>query len=452
MIEQGGEKGERRVYRVIELTRRIKATLEGAVGEVWVEGELSNVRLPASGHCYFTIKDAEAQLSAVLFRGSRRGMSFVPADGMQVRAFGEITVYERYGNYQIIVRRMEEAGQGALQRQFEELKKRLQAEGLFDPARKRPLPPLPRHVGVVTSATGAAIRDILNVVTRRFPNLHVVIAPTKVQGADAPAEIAAAIDLLNARGGVDVMIVGRGGGSFEDLFCFNDERVARAIARSAIPVISAVGHEVDFTISDFVADLRAPTPSAAAELVVERKDAFEEHLRGAERQLSRTLRQAAQSARQRLRVIEGSYVFREPGNLAVRYRQQLEAAGIRMRHALIGRLREGHQRLDACRLRLEHETRGTLSQCRGTLDGYAVKMQHAVAWSRGNAGQELHRLQTQLRALDPLAVLKRGYSITTDADGRALTDAGDAAPGGRVTTRLHRGRLVSTVESVDAES
>ena len=266
---------ERRVLTVTELTRLIKAALESEVGTVWVEGEVSNLRQPSSGHLYFTVKDANAQITAVLFRGDQQRLKFKPRDGLQVRVYGEISVYERSGNYQIIVRVLEEAGKGALQAKFEELKEKLQKEGLFDPARKKAIPLLPRHVGVVTSPTGAAIHDILNVISRRFPNLHLVLAPVKVQGEGAAREIAAAIEFLNRRGGFDVLIVGRGGGSLEDLWCFNEEIVARAIAASRIPVISAVGHEIDFTISDFVADLRAATPSAAAELVVGRKDAFE---------------------------------------------------------------------------------------------------------------------------------------------------------------------------------
>jgi exodeoxyribonuclease VII large subunit len=254
-----------KVYQVSELTRALKALIESSIGSVWIEGEISNLRRPPSGHLYFTVKDATAQISAVLFKGNQRGLTFIPRDGLLVRVQGDVTVYEHGGNYQVIVRQMRESGAGALQARFEALKARLQAEGLFDPSRKKPLPLLPRRVGIVTSPTGAVIRDILNVLGRRFPNLHLMLVPVRVQGAGAAEEVAAAIDLLNERGEVDVMIVGRGGGSMEDLWCFNEEVVARAIARSRIPVISAVGHETDFTISDFVADVRAPTPSAAAE-------------------------------------------------------------------------------------------------------------------------------------------------------------------------------------------
>jgi len=412
-----------KVYTVTELTRLIKGTLERAVGEVWVEGELSNVRRPASGHLYFTIKDAGSQLSAVMFRGARGGLKFEPADGLAVRASGEITVYEPYGNYQIVVRRMEQSGLGALQARFEALKEKLRAEGLFAAERKKPMPLLPQHVGVVTSETGAALRDILNVVTRRFPNLHLVLAPVRVQGEGAAAEIAAAIDLLNRRGGLDVMIVGRGGGSLEDLWCFNEESVARAIARSAIPVISAVGHEIDFTISDFVADLRAPTPSAAAELVVGTKEAFEGRLSELARLIRRAAVETGLRARNRLLAAERSYVFREPGNLVRRFEDRLERLGLSMAHSATGRLRTAQQRVD---------------------DG-GLRLGHACALARQARAQNVNRLASQLKALDPLAVLARGYSVTCDASGKAVTDAAAVSSGDRLLTRLARGRIESEV-------
>jgi len=417
---------KRKIYSVTELTRKIKSTLENAVGEVWIEGELSNVRRPSSGHMYFTIKDEKAQIAAVLFRGSQRGMSFVPSDGILVRAFGEITVYERNGNYQVIVRRLEEGGKGSLQAQFEKLKEKLREEGLFDESRKQPLPALPQHVGIVTSATGAAVRDILNVVSRRFPNLHIVIAPVSVQGQSAASEITAAIDTLNRVGGFDVVIVGRGGGSLEDLWCFNEETVARAIARSRIPVISAVGHEIDFTISDFVADVRAPTPSSAAEIVVGRKDAFEEALRERSRALVRAVREAALRCRNRLLRAGGSYVFQEPRNLVLRGRQNLDSLHVRMKHGMRGRIRETRQRVDDAGLRLLHSTR----------------------MGRRGAGQELRRLETQLRALSPVAVLERGYSITYDAKtGGIVRSITGVKTGCSLRTRVTDGDILSETRS-----
>jgi len=414
---------EQKVYSVGELTRLIKTTLERAVGEVWLEGELSNVRRPSSGHFYFTIKDASSQISAVMFRGSQRGLKFDPADGVAVRVFGEITVYEPYGNYQIIVRHMEEAGKGALQARFEELKKKLLEEGLFDEARKQPMPRLPQHVGVVTSATGAAVRDILNVVSRRFPNLHVVIAPVRVQGEGAAEEIAQAIDLLNELGGFDVMIVGRGGGSLEDLWCFNEEIVARAIARSRIPVISAVGHEIDFTISDFVADLRAPTPSAAAELVVGPKEVFEDKLRELAGLMRRSATEAVLRTKNRLQGAAGSYVFREPRNLVGQYAQRIDALGMRMEHELRNGARSGKQRIDEVGLRLMHE----------------------LKTAREAKARRLERLSSQLGALSPLGVLSRGYSVTSDAEGNLVTDAAAVKAGDTMRTRLAKGTVESEV-------
>lgn len=421
---------QRKVFTVAELTRLIRGTLERTIGHVWIEGELSNVRRPSSGHYYLTIKDETAQISAVLFRGNQRRLTFQPADGLKVRVFGEISVYERSGVYQVIIRQMEEAGKGALQERFEKLKKKLHQEGLFEDSKKRPLPMLPQHVGVVTSPTGAAIRDILNVVTRRFPNLHILLAPVKVQGEDAAGEIAAAIDLLNDIAGLDALIVGRGGGSLEDLWCFNEEVVARAIARSKIPVISAIGHEIDFTISDFVADVRAPTPSAAAELVVGTKDAFEERLLATGQLLTRLAREHLLKTRSRFERMASHYVFREPANLAGQYRQRIDGLDVRMSHEVKRRGREGLQRLDEI----------------------SVRMAHLVAMWRQDTKNRLVRAETQLRALNPLAVIQRGYSITRDSDGSVIRRAADLVPGQHVQTIVMEGKFESEVTEAVSES
>ena len=411
------------MLRVSALTRLIKNLIEGAFESVWVEGEVSNVSQPASGHLYFTLKDEAAQIRAVMWRGDCRLLRFSLKDGMQIRVFGEVAVYEKGGVYQIVVRRMEEAGKGSLQAAFEALKKKLQAEGLFDPGRKKAIPLLPAHIGIVTSPTGAAIRDILKVLLRRFPNVHVVLAPVRVQGDGAAEDIAAAIDLFNCRGGVDVLIVGRGGGSLEDLWCFNEEAVARAIARSAIPVISAVGHEVDFTISDFVADLRAPTPSAAAEMVVGQKDAFAEMLDQMSGRLVRALRERSLTARNRLIAAGRSYVFREPRTMIRDFRQRLGVAGLQMRHGLQERFAAGQQRTDESNLRLGGTMQKWQAVCRG----------------------ELKAQELRLRALNPLAVLERGYSLTKDRAGRIVRSADDVKEGDRVFTTLARGALESEV-------
>lgn len=414
---------QRKIYGVDELTRLIKAVLEGEIGEVWVEGEVSNMRRPASGHWYFTVKDENAQLSAVMFRNSQRASNCELKEGLKVRLFGLISVYEKSGQYQMIVRIIEPAGIGALQAAFEALKKKLAAEGLFDPARKKPIPMLPQHIGIVTSPTGAAIHDILNVISRRFSNLHIVLFPVRVQGEGAAAEISAAIDFFNSEGKMDVLIVGRGGGSLEDLWCFNEEIVARAVARSSIPVISAVGHETDFTILDFVADLRAATPSAAAELVIGRKEDFEVNLANFSRRLTRTAREYARSLKARLISAENSYVFREPGHIAKRTRERLSYIYSRLEYSLRGLLREKQQTADEFNLRLIHAIKA-LTQLRKT---------------------DLKRLQAQIQSMSPVAVLERGYSITYGPDGSILRAASQTRAGERIMTWLADGSLESDV-------
>jgi len=434
----------RRIYTVAELTRLVKQTLEDEVGRVWVEGEISNFRRQASGHCYFTLKDERAQLSAVLFAGAQRGVKADLADGMLVRLCGDLSVYEPRGQYQLIVRQVEAGGQGMLMARFEALKRQLQAEGLFDEARKRPLPLLPRHVGIVTSPTGAAIRDILTIITRRFPNLHVVLAPVRVQGAGAAEEIAAAIDHLNAlsagavngaAGGpltapLDVLIVGRGGGSIEDLWCFNEECVARAIARSELPVISAVGHEIDFTISDFVADVRAPTPSAAAELVVGRKEDFEETLRHQARNLRQTLRQRLTELRGRLETARASHVFRAPRHTVERAAQALDALEMRLKQALSGSAERQRRRVGELRRRMAHAAPNELQRRQ----------------------QQVAALERQLRALSPVAVLERGYSLTRTADGRLVKSVRQVSAGARLCTQVADGTFESVVDGRQVSS
>ena len=408
---------------VTELNRRIKGLVEREFGTLWIEGEVSNFRPAASGHIYFTLKDEGSQIPVAFFKGAQRGFRLTLRDGMKVKVFGEVTLYLERGQHQIIAKMIEEAGKGDLQRAFEELKARLQAEGLFDAARKRPLPFLPRHLGIVTSPTGAAIRDMLTVLDRRFPNLHIVVAPVKVQGDGAAAEIAKAIDVLNRREDLDVLIVGRGGGSIEDLWAFNEEAVARAIARSRLPVISAVGHEIDFTISDFVADLRAPTPSAAAELVVKPKADLEEELRTFSRCLGQALERRVLQLRNRLVRAAHSYVFREPGHLMRQHRQSIQNVRLRLVAALRGEYIQRQQRVDGAQTALLNAMKSRLREHRLRLDG----------------------LSAQLRALGPHAVLERGYSITRTKDGRVITDPRDVQTGQELETLLARGSITSTV-------
>lgn len=414
---------KRKIYGVTELTRLIKAVLEDGIGEIWVEGEVSNLRRPSSGHWYFTIKDENAQLAAVMFRNRQHEVKGDLKDGVRIRIFGLISVYEKSGQYQIIAQIIEPAGIGNLQAAFEALKKKLAEEGLFEQSRKKPLPLLPHHIGLVTSPTGAAIHDILNVLSRRFSNLHIVLFPVRVQGEGAAAEIAEAIDFFNSEGKMDVLIVGRGGGSLEDLWAFNEEPVARAVARSEIPVISAVGHETDFTICDFVADLRAATPSAAAELVVGRKTDFEANLANFTRRLTRTAREYTQGLKARFIAARQSYVFREPGNIARQMRARLDHISSRLEHSLQNLLREKQQTADEFNLRLIHAIK-SLTQLRKT---------------------DLKRLKDQIQSISPTAVLERGYSITYGPAGMILRSAAQTQAGERLVTRLARGKLESEV-------
>lgn len=420
---------ERRVYQVSELTRHIKRLLEIKVGVVWLEGEISNLSRPSSGHLYFTLKDNQAQIKAALFRGRQGGLSCAPRDGLRVRVYGQITVYERSGQYQLIVQQMEAAGEGALQAAFEALKKQLAEEGLFDPARKRPLPAWPRRIGLVTSPTGAAIRDMLNVLDRRFPGLHIILAPVPVQGDGAAEKIAAAIDQFNALNNVDVLIVGRGGGSLEDLWAFNEAVVARAIARSHLPVISAVGHEIDFAISDFVADLRAPTPSAAAELVIGRKADLEAALSDAARRLARALDTRRLKLKTRFVHCQQHWVFREPLNLLRQHRHTLAQHQRTLATALRSAVRERQQRIDETQVRARHLLQLTQTAARNRLT------------------QSAH----QLRLLGPLSVLARGYSITSNAQGRIVRHTGDVSAGELIETRLAQGRITSEVRQIVEE-
>ena len=395
----------RHVYSVSEITAEVKAVLEDGFSAVWVEGELSNFKHHTSGHMYFTLKDDRAQLRGVMFRGSNRLLKFQPKDGLAVLVFGALTVYERRGEYQITVEFMEPKGVGALQLAFEQLKAKLEAEGLFDAARKRPLPRLPRKIGIITSPTGAVIRDILTIIGRRFPGLAILIHPTQVQGESAAPEIAAAIARLGARTDLDVLIVARGGGSLEDLWAFNEEVVARAIAACPIPVISAVGHETDVTIADFVADLRAPTPSAAAELVVAQRDEL--------RQRVDELGMRAQAAMENVLALRRARVQMLARHLAV-----LSPL------AQVGRQAE---RLRGLRQRL-------------------------AAWwelSRRRRQERLSVLAGKLEALSPLSILARGYSICFALPGRRVVKvAGEAPVGSEVAVRLHQGEMHCLVRRI----
>jgi exodeoxyribonuclease VII large subunit len=441
-------RARRTVYTVSELTAGIRALIESTFAEVWIEGEISNCKVWNTGHMYFTLKDGGAQIKAVMFRTAVRYLRFKPADGLHVIARGRLGVYEPKGEYQIVCEHMEPHGLGALQLAFEQLKKRLHAEGLFDAARKRPLPALPRRIGIVTSLDGAALRDILKVLRRRAPNASVLIRPARVQGDDAAADVATAIRMIGRVPGVDVIIVGRGGGSIEDLWAFNEERVARAIVASPVPVVTAVGHEVDFTIADFVADLRAPTPSAAAEMVVAAKDEFCSRIE----RLSGRLRAAARNDLQRRR--NAVHVLSSRRGLAGFHAR----LGMRGRHAA----ELTHQFRGAMRAAIEGRAR-TYRALRQRLEQRDLPRRLAAIHSRltaaegrltGAAHRTRHRADTRFRALagrlenlSPLAVLGRGYAVCWNADKTAIVrSAASVEPGDRVHVTLANGEIGCRVE------
>lgn len=438
----------RDVYTVSRLNAEARAVLEGSFPLIWVEGEISNLARPSSGHWYFSLKDAGAQVRCAMFRQRNLLLRFKPQDGMHVLIRARVSLYEGRGEFQLIAEHMEEAGAGALQRAFEMLKQRLAAEGLFDPARKRPLPRLPHRIGVVTSPTGAAIHDILQVLARRFPAIPVVIYPVPVQGAGAGEQIAAAIARAGARGECDVLIVGRGGGSLEDLWAFNEEVVARAIYAAPIPVVSAVGHEIDFTIADFVADLRAPTPSAAAELLSPDREEMRTQLLQLRLRLARSFQRQMQHQRRRLETLQKR--LKHPGRRLQEIAQRLDELEQRLARAVHHLLRHAAARLTALHARLERHTPLHRVQ--------ALQTRQQELQRRLRQGVLLHldrldrRLAQAAHALDtvsPLATLSRGYAILTTTDGRVLRAAAQTAPGQQVQARLGQGRLLCRVEGIE---
>ena len=448
----------RKIYSVSELSQEIRNRLERDFPDVWVTGEISNLRPATSGHTYFTLKDATAQLRAVCFRSQARYLKFKPEDGLSVIARGKLSVYEARGEYQLVVEFLEPAGLGALQLAFEQLKARLAAEGLFDPSRKKPLPLLPRTIGIVTSPVGAVIRDILLVLKRRYRNMNVVIYPAPVQGEGAAREIARGIDYFSGavdRSGagvkrpptVDVIIIARGGGSLEDLWAFNEEVLARAIARSKIPVISGVGHETDFTIADFVADLRAPTPSAAAELVVHRKQDFAAELDDRARRLSQVIQLRVSEVRQRLTELALHRVFETVlGRLAARA-QRVDDCVVLLERSIDGRLsRARHECLRASAGVARYDFRQLVGLKRGALRDRTRRVETEFRRSAAERRNRLTHAEAILRERSPLAILHRGYSITRDASGKIVRDAAQVAIGSEISVRVARGEVGATVK------
>ncbi|HKV27858.1 MAG TPA: exodeoxyribonuclease VII large subunit [Candidatus Acidoferrales bacterium] len=484
---------EKHVWRVSELTLRICDLLENEFPDLWVEGEVSNFRAAQSGHFYFTLKDEKAQIRCVCFRDQVRGLKFRPEDGLRVTVRGSVSVYEPRGEYQIYVSHIEPVGLGALQLAFEQLKKTLEAEGLFAAERKRPLPALPRLIGIVSSPQGAAIRDILRVLRRRFPNLHVLLYPVKVQGEGAAEEIVRAIRHFNRAVLVDVMIVARGGGSFEDLWAFNEEIVVRAIAASEIPIITGIGHETDTTISDFAADLRAPTPSAAAEIVVRTRAEFEKHISDCTRQLVQHMRYLFLEKRHRLRDLAMHRAFRRPEDLVRRSRQRLDDMNAALAAGLRGRLDGVQQRMrmasarmglfdlrgrvGVTRIRVERRSgelraaldravtrkrrryaavqvriasldlRAHVSQLRRKLERDASELTAHARRYLVATRRKLEAATVRLEERSPFQLLERGYAIAYDANGRVLRSAEQVAAGDDIAVRLARGEIAATVRT-----
>jgi exodeoxyribonuclease VII large subunit len=438
---------ERDIYSVSRLNREVRVLLERGFGSLWLEGEISNFARPSSGHWYFSLKDATAQVRCCMFRQRNMLAAFAAKDGQKVLVRARIGLYEPRGEYQLVIDHIEDAGVGALKRQFEQLSAKLSAEGLFAAERKRPLPVLPKRIGVITSPSGAAVRDILHVLARRFAAVPVLIYPVAVQGAAAAGEITAALRLAGARAECDVLILARGGGSLEDLWAFNDEALARAIVASPIPVISGVGHEVDFTIADFAADVRAPTPSAAAELVVPNGEEWLLALRRSHARLIRAVNRRIESRRERLRWLIGRAALVSP----------------------VARLSQQSQRLDELETRLARGWRQILADRRSSLREYQTRLwqaspvarvqttiaRHAALSARLRAagGESLRRARERLQplvrtlnAVSPLATLDRGYAIVSIEGGAILRNAADAAPGMLIEARLATGKIRAKVE------
>lgn len=439
-----------RALSVTELNHQAKNLLEASFLQVWVEGELSSLSRPSSGHWYFSLKDKKCQVRCAMFRSFNQRVRETPKEGDQVRIRGKVTLYENRGDFQIIVEHIEPAGAGALQQAFEALKARLQQEGLFDVARKKPLPTLPRHIGVVTSPTGAAIHDILTVLARRCPSIPVTLYPTAVQGKAATNDIVRAIEAANAHGVADVLIIGRGGGSLEDLWCFNEEAVARAIATSTLPTVSAVGHEVDVTIADFVADLRAPTPSAAAEKISPDQNAWIKQLRESELRLAGATRRALTRMGISLRHLSAR--LRDPRRQLMDKAQRMDELDVRLAKAIRQRLdRSGTETTHlARRLTLQSPAR-RLIDSQNSVRNLNERLATSVSQHLDRQSNRLEHLAQTLNVVSPLATLGRGYAIVQDQNGGIIRDASRLKSGDLISARVSSGQVEAKVISVSPE-
>ena len=431
------------------LNRLARELVENAFPLVWVEGEISNCARPASGHVYFTLKDAQAQVRCAMFRQKAMLLRFRPGDGAHVLVRAKVSLYEGRGEFQLIVEHMEEAGEGALRREFERLKAKLEAEGLFDDARKRELPAMPRRIGIVTSPTGAAVRDVLSVLRRRFPLVEVEILPAQVQGADAPGQIVTMLRRAGAAGRHDVLVLTRGGGSLEDLWAFNDEALAREIASCPVPVVSAVGHEVDFTIADFVADLRAPTPSAAAELLVPHRDELARGARRLEQRIAQLTKRGLRERTQRLDHAIARLNASRPAERLASLRRRAEQARPRIERSLRAALAQRRERLRFARARLDaHHPAKTAHALRARLLRIDAALATILARRIEHGRRQLAALARALHAVSPLATLERGYAILQARDGRVVRSVAQASAGDALTARLGDGELALEVSAV----
>jgi exodeoxyribonuclease VII large subunit len=446
------QRPDRDVYTVGRLNREVRLLLESGLPPVWVEGEISNFSAPASGHWYFTLKDRDAQIRCAMFRARNAGIGFRPKEGQLLQARGRVGLYEPRGDYQLIVEQLEDAGEGALKREFDRLKARLAAEGLFDAARKRALPRLPRRIAVVTSATGAALRDVLHILARRFPPAAVLIHPVPVQGAAAAAAIVAAIDEVSARAECDVLILARGGGSLEDLWCFNDERVARAIHRCAVPVVTGIGHETDFTIADFVADVRAPTPSGAAQLVVPDRVALGQSLDGALERLVLAVRRQLAHGAQRHAALAHRLQQAHPGSRLAQQAQRLDELEQRLGLAVNRTLASRQREFEVFAARLWRAQAGLhIERLAVRATELDQRLRSALAAQLQRLGQRLALAARGLEAVSPLAVLGRGYALVTGPQGKVIRTVTQLATGDTVQARFAAGRITAVVSHIDRD-
>ncbi len=435
---------------VSQLNRRVKTLLEQGIARLWVEGEISNLSRPASGHIYFSLKDDSAQVSAAWFRQRQRGPAISFKNGDHVLAFGRVSLYEARGNYQLIVEQLEPAGEGVLKRRFEALKKKLLEEGLFDEDRKQVLPTMPARIGVITSPSGAAVRDVLSVLARRFPAVPVVIYPAAVQGDAAPGELMDALNTAVRRDECDVLIIGRGGGSLEDLWAFNDEQLARAIADCPLPIVSAVGHEIDFTIADFVADVRAATPSGAAEIVVPDQHAWQHRVATLALRIGRIGQRAVEDRAQQLDWLGRRLIAASPGANLRRQRDSLRENRGRLEALMQKRILMQQNQLQSARSQLMQVSPAlSVQRSIARLSDLRLRLAAGSRKLLSTAGHRVALLGTALNSVSPLATLERGYAIVKDAGtGKVLTRAGDVASGDNIRAQLSEGELVATVKEV----